>query len=422
MGKTLTEKIFSGVVGRDVTAGETVLAEVDWIMSHDTTTPLAIEAFGRLENAPFHAEKVVFVFDHIVPAPHPSGATLHRRILEFARANGVEHVHYGRGISHQILPELGYIWPGALIIGADSHTCTAGAFGAFAAGMGSTDIAVAWATGGTWFEIPETIRVDISGSLQDRVAAKDLGLHLVKAIGTMGAAYRAIEYAGSAVEALEIPDRMTLSNLAIEMGGKAGLVAADGKTAGYLEGRLNPGGKRPVTSLTEFHADPDGAYERVIEIDAGKIRPQVAVPHGLERVVDVGDVAGVPLDQVFIGTCTNGRYEDFRTAANILEGRDVAPQLRLICTPASQEVYVRMMEDGIATTLVKAGAVITNPGCGVCIGRHQGVLGDGERCLSTMNRNFQGRMGSPNAEIYVASPAVAAASAVAGAIADPREV
>jgi len=415
MKKTLTEKIFSHKLGRDVLAGETVLAEVDWILSHDTTTPLAIQSFKRLNDARLHGDKVVIVFDHIVPAPHPNGAALHRRIYKFAEEQGIKRLHYGQGICHQILPELGYLKPGTLLVGADSHTCTGGAFAAFATGMGSTDIAVAWATGQTWFRVPATIRVNVTGTLSTLVTAKDLILEITKRVGTTGAAYRALEFGGPTVEAFGIPDRMTLCNLAIEMGGKTGLIAADAKTLDFLSSRTEG-------ELQPLHPDPGAEYERVIDVDVDHLSPQVAVPHGLERIVDVGEVAGLELDQVFIGTCTNGRVEDFQLAADILKGHQVAPKLRLVCTPASTTEYLKMIEAGVAKTLLEAGALITNTGCGPCIGRHQGVLTDGERCLSTMNRNFQGRMGSPNSEIYVASPAVAAASAIAGRIADPREV
>ena len=412
MGQTITERIFSDRLGREVHAGETVLAEVDWIMSHDATTPLAVESYSQLETDAFHADKAIIVFDHLVPAPHPKGAAMHQRVMAFAREQGVERIHYAQGISHQVLPEAGYVRPGALVIGADSHTCTAGAFGAFATGMGSTDVAVAWATGQTWFRVPETIRVNLSGRLPDSATGKDLGLTIVETIGTSGAVYRTLEYGGDGLASLGVPERMTLCNLAIEMGGKAGLAEVDDVTQRYLSERVDG----PIDELTP---DPDARYERVVEIDMTDVRPKVAVPHGLEGIVDVDEVAGLSLDQVFIGTCTNGRFEDFQLAAEILDGRSVNPSTRFICTPASQDVYLRMVQEGVAETLMRAGAIITNPGCGPCIGRHQGVLGDGERCLSTMNRNFQGRMGSPEAEIYVTSPAVCAASAVTGEITSP---
>ncbi|HED03924.1 MAG TPA: 3-isopropylmalate dehydratase large subunit [Candidatus Fraserbacteria bacterium] len=419
--QTLSEKIFSRKLGQQVRAGQTVLAEVDWILSHDTTTPLAIQSYEKLKQADFHAEKVILVFDHIVPAPHPQGAALHRRIFKFAQEQGISHLHYGEGICHQLLAELGYVTPGALIIGADSHTCTAGAFGAFATGMGSTDIAVAWATGQSWFRVPETIRVEVRGALPAYLGPKDLILQIVKQVGTTGAAYRALEFGGPTIDAFDMPQRMTLCNLAIEMGGKAGLIAADRATLDYLRPRVSAGmyGQTPLQSL---YPDPGAHYEQVLGVDATALVPQVALPHGLEETVDVDQVAGLKLDQVFIGTCTNGRFEDFQMAAQILASHTVAPNLRLICTPASREVYLQMIKSGVAETLLRAGALLTNPGCGPCLGRHQGVLAEGERCLSTMNRNFRGRMGSPQAEIYLAGPAVAAASAIKGVISDPREV
>lgn len=415
MKKTLTEKIFSKKLGRDVSAGETILCDVDLIMSHDTTTPLAIQSFEKLNTDKLHADKVVIVFDHIVPAPHPAGAELHKSVYAFAEKYGIRRVHYGEGISHQIMAEKGYLTPGSVLVGADSHTCTAGAFAMFGTGMGSTDIAVAWATGQTWFRVPETIRINIRGELPKHTSSKDLILTITKEIGTIGAAYKALEFGGPTVEAFDMPDRMTLSNLAIEMGGKTGLIASDAKTLDYLKDRVEG-------ELEELHPDPDVNYEKVLDLDASTVSPQVAAPHGLEKTVDVQELKGINIDQVFFGTCTNGRVEDFQILADIIQGRQVADKMRLVCTPASKEVYLQMIERGIAQTILEAGGVITNVGCGPCIGRHQGVLGDGERCLSTMNRNFQGRMGSPNSEIYVSSPAVAAATALAGEIADPREV
>ncbi|MFQ5795028.1 MAG: 3-isopropylmalate dehydratase large subunit [Candidatus Bipolaricaulia bacterium] len=413
--KTLVEKIFSEKLGRDVRAGESVLAEVDLIMSHDTTTPLAIESFKKLKkvtDGKLHTDKMVIVFDHVVPAPNPNAATLHRRIWEFIEQNGIRNVHYGEGISHQILPEKGYVVPGALIVGADSHTCTYGAFAALGVGMGSTDIAVAWATGGNWFRVPETIRVEISGALPDNVYTKDLTLEIVKQIGIQGAIYKAIEYEGEAVERMTIADRMTLANMAVEMGAKAGLIAADQVTLDYLNGRT----KQPIRKL---HPDDGAEYERVYHIDAGRLKPKIAVPHEVENVRDVEEVAGLKLDQIFIGTCTNGRLEDLEVAYRILQGQRIADGVRLIITPGSNEVYKEAMRRGYIEAFIDAGATVTNAGCGPCIGRHQGVLADGERCLATMNRNFQGRMGSPNSEIYLASPATAVTSALAGVITAP---
>lgn len=407
--KTLIEKIFSQKLDREVKAGEIVLAEVDWIMSHDSTTPLAIESFKKIEGAQLKKDKIVIVFDHVVPAPNPNAASLHQKIWQFIEEHNIKHVHYGEGISHQILPEKGYVLPGSIVIGADSHTCTLGAFGALGTGMGSTDIAVSWATGMNWFRVPETIKVEIHGKLSRYVYAKDLALEIVNRIGTTGAAYKAIELEGSTVKDLSIADRMTLANLAIEMGAKAGLMAADKTTINYLNART----KRPIK---ELYPDEGAHYERTIEIDASALEPKIAVPHGLESIKNVSEVEGLKLDQIFIGTCTNGRIEDFEIVYEILKGKRVAPNVRLIITPASNEVYLEAVRRGYIEEFIKAGAVVTNSGCGPCLGRHQGVLADGERCLSTMNRNFKGRMGSPNSEIYVASPATAAASALTGRI------
>ncbi len=356
-----------------------------------------------------YKDKIVIVFDHVVPAPNPNAASLHQKIWSFIEEHNIKHVHYAEGISHQILPEKGYTLPGSIIIGADSHTCTLGAFGALGTGMGSTDIAVSWATGMNWFRVPETIKVEIYGELPPYVYSKDLALEIVSRIGTAGAAYKAIEFGGPTVKNLSIADRMTLANLAIEMGAKAGLIAADEKTIQYLKART----KKPVK---ELHPDEGAHYENTIEIDASVLEPKIAVPHGLENIKNVSEVEGLKLDQIFIGTCTNGRIEDFEIVYEILKGKHVAPNVRVIITPASNEVYLEALWRGYVEEFIRAGAVVTNSGCGPCIGRHQGVLADGERCLSTMNRNFKGRMGLPNSEIYVASPATAAASALTGRI------
>src|SRR5579884_2772647 len=396
---TLTEEIFSYKLGRPVEQGETVIVEVDQVMSHDTTTPLAIQAFRRL--APlnggrvFNAQRSHIVFDHIVPAATVAAATLHRDIRAFAREQDIPILQ--EGICHQVMPERGFVIPGDIIVGADSHTCTYGALGAFATGMGSTDIAVAYATGRTWMRVPETINVRLTGELPR---------------GVDGANYRAIEYSGDTVERFSVSERFTLCNMAIEMGGKAGLVAPDDTTVAWLRGRT----ERSYPLLAARHP----RYERVIEIDVSTLQPLIACPPDVNNLASVEEVEHVQIDQVFLGTCTNGRLDDLAIAADILRGRAISPRTRMVVIPASREVYLEAMRLGYLEIFARAGASVGVPGCGPCIGRHFGVLAPGERALTTMNRNFTGRMGDPGAEIYLGSPATVAASAVEGHITDPR--
>ncbi len=408
---TLSEEIFSLKLGRQVRAGDLVVVDVDLIMSHDTTTPLAIQGLERLGMPVRDPSRAVVVFDHVVPATTVQVAQLHARVREFAAQHGIQRV-YQEGISHQLLIEKGLVGPGMVVVGADSHTCTAGAVGAFATGMGSTDIAIAYATGQSWFRVPETIRVDLVGHRPRGVYSKDVILSTVRLLGLEGASYMALEFGGPALADMDMGDRMTLANMAVEMGGKTGLVEPDEVTHRYLAERT----ARSFPRMSPREPSYVGRYT----VDLSSLEPLVACPHDPSRVVPVAEVEGIELDQVFIGTCTNGRLEDLAVAAGILEGRTVSDNLRFIVTPASRQVYLEAMRRGYLEVLARAGAMITNPGCGPCIGRHQGVLGPGERALTTMNRNFPGRMGDPTAQIYLASPATAAASALEGRIADPR--
>ncbi|SRR5579884_2830669 len=409
---TLIEEIFSRKLDRRVHAGEIVVAPVDYAMSHDNTTPLAIESFEKLNRPLWDPDRVIVVFDHMVPAPTPQAAELHQRIRAFIAANGITKV-FTEGICHQVMVEKGLVRPGDIVVGADSHSCTYGALGAFGTGMGSTDVAVVFATGKTWFRVPETIRVNISGSLRPGVFAKDTVLRLAAVLGVDGATYQSLEFGGPAVEAMGLSDRMTLSNMAVEMGAKAGLIEPSQGILAYVEDRS--GG--PASTV---RATPDARYVRTVDLDISSLEPQVACPSEVSNVVDVGSVEGEHIDQVFIGTCTNGRFEDLQQAASILSGRRVSPRTRLVVTPASSEVYLAALKSGAIAALVQAGAQITTPGCGPCIGRHQGVLGAGERGLTTQNRNFRGRMGHPDSQLFLASPATAAATAVEGVITDPR--
>src|SRR5579859_972589 len=410
---TLTEEIFSHKLGRPVTQGETVVVDVDHVMSHDTTTPLAIQAFRKLTNSGrvFNSERSHIVFDHIIPAATIAAATLHRDVRAFAQEQDISILQ--EGICHQVMPERGYVVPGDIIVGADSHTCTYGALGAFATGMGSTDIGVAYATGRTWFRVPRTINIRLRGTLPFGVYAKDVTFEIVRQVGVDGANYRAIEYSGELIEGMSVSERFTFCNMAIEMGGKAGLIAPDATTQAWLNGRT----ERPYPLLVPRNPQ----YERVLEIDASQLQPTVACPPDVNNVVPVEEVTHVKIDQVFLGTCTNGRLDDLAIAASILHGKVIHPQIRMVVVPASREIYLEAMRLGYLETFVQAGASVGTPGCGPCIGRHYGVLAPGERALTTMNRNFTGRMGDPSAEIYLGSPATVAATALTGHITDPRE-
>jgi 3-isopropylmalate dehydratase large subunit len=411
---TLTEEIFSHKLGRAVKEGETVVVDVDRVMSHDTTTPLAILAFRKLTHQSggrvFNPHRSHIVFDHIVPAATIAAATLQRDIRAFAHEQDISILQ--EGICHQVMPERGYVIPGDIIVGADSHTCTYGALGAFATGMGSTDIGVAYATGRAWFRVPQTINVCLAGTLPPGVYTKDVTLEMVCRVGVDGANYRAIEYTGTLVEQMPVSERFTLCNMAIEMGGKAGLVAPDATVQAWLHGRTD----RDYPLLRPRNP----YYEQVLEIDVSHLQPLIACPPDVNNVVPVGEVEQVKIDQVFLGTCTNGRLDDLAIAASILHGKVVHPQIRMVVVPASREIYLEAMRLGYLETFVQAGASVGTPGCGPCIGRHYGVLAPGERALTTMNRNFTGRMGDPSAEIYLGSPATVAATALTGHITDPR--
>lgn len=413
---TLAEEIFSYKLGRPVHAGETVVVDVDHVMSHDTTTPLAIQAFRKLnkqnKGRVFDAQRSHIVFDHIIPASTIAAATLQRDTRTFAKEQDMTVLQ--EGICHQVMPEKGFVIPGSIIVGADSHSCTYGAFGAFGTGMGSTDIGVAYTTGRSWFRVPETINVNIIGTMPYGVYAKDISLEVVRRLGVDGANYRAIEYTGEVIENFSMSERMTFANMAIEMGGKAGLIAADETTRAWLQGRTDK--EYPMLRAQDPH------YERIIEIDVTAMQPQVACPPDVNIVHPAEELGHIKIDEVFLGTCTNGRLDDLEIAVSILRGKKISPDLRFVVIPASREIYMEAMRLGYLEALAEAGANIGTPGCGPCIGRHFGVLAPGERALTTMNRNFTGRMGDPTAEIYLGSPATVAATALTGYITDPRAV
>ncbi|NJD77771.1 MAG: 3-isopropylmalate dehydratase large subunit [Candidatus Methanoperedens sp.] len=411
---TISEEILGRASGKPAKAGDFVIADIDYAMAHDGTSVLAVKAFREMgAKKVWNPSRIIIAFDHIVPANNETAAKLQQNIRQWVKEQGISNFFdIGEGICHQVFPEHGFALPGKLIIGADSHSCTYGAFGAFATGVGATDMAEIFATGKLWLRVPQSMRITVEGTAGKGVSAKDLTLYIIKNVGADGANYRAIEYYGTAISDLSISERMTLCNMSIEMGAKTGIVPADEKTAGYLKGKA-------AEKYTPVYADNDAEYSEEYGFDAGDLEPQVAKPHEVDNVSPVTEVAGTPLDQVFIGSCTNGRYEDLEVVARILKGQKV--RTRTIVLPASRSVLIKATEAGIIATLLKAGVIIAPPGCGPCLGAHMGVICEGETCLSTSNRNFKGRMGTGGL-IYLSSPETAAASALEGKITDPREI
>ena len=419
MGMTMAEKILAAHAGaKHVEPGQFVEVNVDVVLANDITAPIAIREFERIGvEEVFDRDRVIMVPDHFTPNKDIKSAEQCKAMRDFARRQNLTHYfEVGRmGIEHVLLPEQGLVLPGDVVVGADSHTCTYGALGAFATGMGSTDIAVAMATGKIWMKVPETIKFVYHGQLQEWVGGKDLILYTIGLIGVDGARYQALEFSGEAVDALSMDGRFTMANMAIEAGGKAGLFAFDEKTRAYVE----PRARRPYTP---YESDADARYTQVIEMDISEMEPLVAFPHLPSNVRPLSQVGEVKIDQAVIGSCTNGRLEDLQVAAQVLRGREVHPYVRCIVIPGTQAVYLEAVRQGLVETFVEAGAVVSTPTCGPCLGGHTGVLAAGERCVSTTNRNFVGRMGHPESEVYLASPAVAAASAVLGRIGGPAEI
>ncbi|MEM2321005.1 MAG: 3-isopropylmalate dehydratase large subunit [Candidatus Bathyarchaeia archaeon] len=416
MGKTIAEKIFSLASGKDVYAGDIVVAKVDAAMVHDGTALLALEAFEDMGGkSVWDPSRVLVVIDHVAPSSNESFAKVHESMRRFAHKYGTRICDVGSGICHQLMVESGLVRPGSLIVGADSHTCTYGALGAFSTGIGSTEMAAALMSGKLWFKVPGTIRIEINGSLLPMVLPKDLILKIVGNIGADGATYRAVEYCGETIKNMSIDGRLTLCNMAVEMGAKSGIIEPDEKTKEYLR-------SIGVKDYIFIENDEDAEYSEKISIKASDLEPMVACPHSVDNVKPVKDVEGIEVDQVFLGSCTNGRIEDLRIASEILKGRKIKSGVRMIVIPASRSVYLQALREGLIERFIEAGCVVCNPGCGPCAGAHQGILGPEEVCLSTSNRNFKGRMGSADAEIYLASPATAAASALEGKITDPRKL
>ena len=419
MGMTMTQKILAKHAGLDtVEVGQLIEAKVDMVLGNDITTPVAITEFEKAGfTRVFDRDKISIVLDHYTPCKDIKSAELCLQARNFAHKHQITNFFdVGQmGVEHALLPEKGLCAPGEIIVGADSHTCTYGALGAFSTGIGSTDMAAAMATGLLWFKVPAAIKVVLKGKLQPMVSGKDVILHLIGRIGVDGALYQSLEFTGEGVSSLSMDDRFTISNMAIEAGGKNGIFPVDEKTMEYINGRVD----RPCEA---FQADPDAVYASEVVIDLNALEPTVAMPHLPENTKTVGEVAGLPIQQVVIGSCTNGRISDMRDAAEVLKGRKVAKGVRCIVLPATPTIWRQAMKEGLFDIFTDAGCIVGPPTCGPCLGGHMGILGDGERCIATTNRNFRGRMGSLEAEVYLASPCTAAASAVTGVITSPEKL
>jgi 3-isopropylmalate/(R)-2-methylmalate dehydratase large subunit len=415
MGMTLSEKILSEHAGKEVRAGEIAVVKVDLAYTQDGTGPLAVRRIQEMGfDKVFNPLRTIFFFDHASPSPRFELSNDHAFLREFASKTGIQISDIGFGISHQVVAEK-WVKPGKVVIGADSHTCTGGALGAFATGVGSTDAAVAIALGKVWLRVPETLRVVVEGKLPLGIYGKDIILHLIGKIGAAGGTYKALEFSGDTIESLEMAGRMTIANMAVEAGAKVGLFSSDEITRGWL---IRMGRSE---DFKEWLPDIDANYEKTIRIDATKLKPTIACPHQVDNTKTIDEIGEVKVDQVFLGTSCNGRLEDLHIAARILKGKAIYPKIRMIITPGSHMVYKEALKDGTMEIFVESGAVVTPPGCGACVGLHEGVLGEGEVCLATQPRNFKGRMGSPKSFIYLGSPAIAAATAIEGKIADPRK-
>ena len=419
MGMTMTQKILAAHAGLDsVEPGQLIEAKLDVVLGNDITSPVAINEFEKCgASSVFDNTRIALVMDHFTPNKDIKAAEQCRQVRSFAGKYGIKNFFdVGRmGIEHALLPEKGIVVPGDCIIGADSHTCTYGALGAFSTGVGSTDMAAGMIAGKTWFKVPSAIQVELTGTLQPYVSGKDVILHLIGGIGVDGALYQSLEFTGEGVRSLSMDDRLCIANMAIEAGAKNGIFPVDEVTLAYGEGRFQ-------REAVAYEADPDAVYERKVVIELDKLRPTVSFPHLPENTRVIDEVGEIKIDQSVIGSCTNGRIEDLRTAAEILKGRQVAQNVRCIIIPGTQDIYLQAVREGLAEIFIEAGAVFSTPTCGPCLGGHMGVLGKGERAVSTTNRNFVGRMGHVESEVYLASPAVAAASAVTGYITDPAKL
>ncbi len=418
-GKTIAEKILSLHSNTDAHAGDIVIADLDFMIGQDGTSGVAIDSFNKMQAKKVaDPSKIAIIIDHSSPSPNSGVSAIHQKIRNFSKEQGVKLYDIGCGVCHQMTPEQGHVVPGDLVIGADSHTCTYGAINVFSTGIGSTDLAAGMISGKLWFKVPETMKVIFKGSLPKGIYSKDLILALIGKIGADGATYMALEISGEAIDQMSVDARFTISNMAIECGAKAGLMKADTKVLEWVKKHARP---QDHKTARPQEADKDAKYAQVVEIDVTKLEPQIAKPHTVDNVCTISEVGEVPIQQGFIGTCTNGRLEDFQIAAKILKGKKVKDGTRLIIAPASKEILMDLIKDGTYQILLEAGAVAVTPGCGPCVGTHNGVPSDGENVISTANRNFKGRMGNVNSFIYLGSPATVAASVIEGKIADPRK-
>ncbi len=415
MRQTIAEKILSDHSGKRAKAGDIVIAKVDYCFGQDGTSGLIIDSFRKLGvDKVFNKDRFSMVIDHSAPSPNIGVSTIHKKMRTFAKEYGLKLYDIGEGVCHEIIPELGHVTCGDLVIGADSHTCTYGAINALSTGVGSTDLAITLASGKNWFRVPETIKIILEGELPKGVYSKDVVLHIIGDITAEGATYKSVEFYGKAIKDMSIDARFTISNMAVEMGAKCGIMTADRKTLEWVK-------KHSAKEPKVVESDSDARYCEERVYDVSKFTPKVAKPHTVDNISGVEELKDTKINQVYIGTCTNGRLEDLEIAAKILKNNKVAPGMKLIITPASPKIFLEAVKKGYIEIFINSGAVVNNPGCGPCVGTHQGVLADGEKALSTANRNFKGRMGNPNAEIYLGSPALAAATAIKGTIADPRE-
>jgi len=414
MGKTVSEKILSRASGKDAYAGDIVVAHVDAAMMHDGMAQLVMNAFNEMDGKTlWDAKRVAVVIDHVAPSAYESFSEVHKQMRKFAFTHNARFYEVGSGVCHQLMIESGLVFPGGLIVGSDSHTCTYGALGAFATGIGSTEMAAVFLSGKLWFKVPETMKITVEGELPPMIFPKDLILKIVGTVKADGATYKAIEFGGPVIRAMDAEGRLTLTNMAVEMGAKTGIIEPDEKNYSFLK-------SLGFKSEEGFRSDEDADFCEFLRFDVSDLEPQVACPHAVDNVKPVKNVEGKKVDQVFLGSCTNGRLYDLRVAAEILKGRHVKRGVRVIVAPASRRVYMEALKEGLIEVFLDSGCTVCNPGCGPCAGGHQGILAPGEVCISTSNRNFKGRMGSSGAEIYLASPATAAASAVEGEITDPR--
>ena len=415
----ITEKILSKKAGHEVTPGEIIEIPVDLAMSHDGTSPPAIKTFEKIADHVWDSDKIAIIFDHNVPANTIGSAEFQKVCREFIAKQKIEkNFIHGEGICHQVVPEMGLVEPGKVIVGADSHTCTYGAFGAFSTGMGATDLAMVWATGKTWFMVPEAIKMNVTGQLNPYIAPKDIILNIIGEVGIAGCTYKTAEFCGETIENMGVEGRSTMCNMAIEMGAKNGIMEPNREVIEYISKRTG----KSQSQLDIVTSSPDSIYSKELDFDISDLEPQIACPNDVDNVKDISKVEGTSIDQCLIGSCTNGRLSDLKDACEILEGNKIDDSVRLLILPASREIYKQAIARGYIDVFIDAGAIVCNPGCGPCLGGHMGVLSEGESCISTTNRNFKGRMGDPASEVYLSNSKVVAASALTGVITNPKDI